>query len=364
MKRLGISVYPGNAPLEKDLQYIELASRYGFKRIFTCLISAEDASIEKIAGDFGKITTLANELGMKIVADVEPHLFKKFNASFNDLSFFKDLGLYGIRLDLGFSGFEESVMTFNPYDLKIEVNISNGTKYMDNILSYKPKVENLLGCHNFYPHKYTGLSLEHFVKCTEQSNELGIRTAAFVNSRAARFGPWPVEEGLCTLEMHRSLPIEVQAKHLFAMGIDDVIIANAYASEDELRRLGGVNKDMLEFTVELVENIPELERKIVLEELHFNRGDVSEYLIRSTQSRVKYKGAHFELFNAPDIKKGDILIDSSLYTRYAGELQIALKDMKNTGKTNVVGRIAREEVFLLDYLEPWMKFKLVSEGGK
>ncbi|MNP80696.1 hypothetical protein D3C76_1788680 [compost metagenome] len=57
------------------------------------------------------------------------------------------------------------------------------------------------------------------------------------------------------------------------------------------------------------------------------------------------------------MEKGDILIESDLYTRYAGELQLALKDMKNIGKTNVVGRVVKEEVFLLDYIEPWGKFK-------
>ncbi len=79
-------------------------------------------------------------------------------------------------------------------------------------------------------------------------------------------------------------------------------------------------------------------------------------MVRSTQSRVKYKDHNFRAFNTIDIKRGDVLIESSLYKRYAGELQIALKDMKNSGKTNVVGRIADEEIFLINYLQPWEKF--------
>ena len=51
--------------------------------------------------------------------------------------------------------------------------------------------------------------------------------------------------------MHRDLPIEVQAKHLFATGlIDDVIIANAFATEEELRTLAAVSPDILELGVE------------------------------------------------------------------------------------------------------------------
>lgn len=361
MRRLGISLYPNHTSLAECLAYIDLAAKYGFQRIFTCLISVDDNGIEQAIQEFKELTACANKHGMEVIADVDPAIFKKFNISYDNLGFFKEIGLYGIRLDLGFSGFEESVMTFNPYGLKIELNTSNGTKYVDNILSYQPNVENILGCHNFYPHVYTGLGYDHFIKCSKQFKELGIRTAAFVNSSAASFGPWPVTEGLCTLEMHRDLPIEVQAKHLFATGlIDDVIIANAFASEAELKILSEIEKNMLEFTVDFVPNVPELEKKIVLEELHFNRGDVSDYVVRSTQSRVKYKGHDFPPFNTPAIEKGDILVESSLYIRYAGELQVALLPMKNSGKTNVVAKVVSEEVFLLDYLEPWMKFKFVG----
>ncbi|APH14561.1 hypothetical protein NPD5_2525 [Clostridium sporogenes] len=357
MRKLGISVYPSNTNSEKIKEYIELAAKYGFKRIFTCLISSEEMEIDQLISRFKDIIQFANTKGMEVVGDVEPEVFKRLKISYSDLSIFKEMGFYGIRLDLGFSGVEESIMSFNKYGIKVELNMSNGTKYIDNILTYKPNLENILGCHNFYPHRYTGLSYKHFLKCSKQFKDLGIRTAAFVSSKEAKYGPWPVSEGLSTLEMHRELPIEVQAKHLFATGfIDDVIIANAFASAEELKALSKINKDMLEFKVNLVDKIPEVEKRIILDEFHFNRGDVSDYLVRSTQSRVKYKDHNFEAFNTVDIKRGDLLIESSLYKRYAGELQIALKDMKNSGKTNVVGRITDEEIFLIDYLEPWEKF--------
>lgn len=357
MHRLGISIYLNNSTTEEIKDYINLASKYGFKRIFTCLISATDKNIEETLREFKEILKVANKNNMEVIADIDPAVFKKLNASIFDLKVFKDMGLSGIRLDMGFSGYEESVMTYNEYGLKIELNISNGTKYVDNIISYKSNVNNIYGCHNFYPHIYTGLSYDNFIFSSKQFKDLGIRTAAFVNSPSAKFGPWPVSEGLCTLEMHRDLPIEVQAKHLFTTGlIDDVIIANAFASEEELKALSKINMEMLEFSVELIDDIRDLDRKILLDEFHFNRGDSSEYMARSTQSRVKYKGESFPPYNVVDIKRGDILIDTDLYTRYAGELQLALKDMKNTGKTNVVGKVVDDEIFLLDYIEPWSKF--------
>ena len=357
MKRLGISVYPGHTNMDEIISYIHLAGKYGFERIFTCLISVADRDIDDVINEFKTMLTAAKEENMEVIADIDSSVFKSLNTTIYDLKVFKDMGLDGIRLDMGFSGYEESVMSFNEHGLKIELNMSSGTKYIDNILSYKANSNNIYGCHNFYPHKYTGLSLEHFLKCSKQFKELGINTAAFVNSQNAKYGPWPVSEGLCTLESHRDLPIDVQAKHFLATGlIDDVIIANAFASEEELKLLSKLNKEKLSFKVEFCDSATELDKKIVLEEFHNNRGDVSEYMIRSTQSRVKYKGKKFPVVNTPDIKKGDILIDSDLYSRYAGELQVALKDMKNTGKTNVVGKIVDEEIFLLDYIEPWMSF--------
>jgi len=358
MKQLGISVYPGRTGLEENKAYISLASRCGFTRMFTCLISAESGP-GKAKEDFESVVGHAHSLGMEVIADVSPAVFEAFGLDCRDLKFFHELKLAGIRLDMGFSGLEESLMTFNPYGLKIEINMSNGTKYLDNILSHKPKVENLIGCHNFYPHRYTGLSRKHFENCSGPFKQKGIRTAAFISAKEAVIGPWPVSEGLCTLEEHRNLPIEVQAKDLFSTGlIDDVLIANAFASESELKALSSLDRELLTLEVELFEGVPGIERKIVLEELHFNRGDISEYMIRSTQSRVKYNTHYFGIFNAAPIRRGDILIDGSLYDRYAGELQIALKDMENSGRTNVVGRISDEEIFLLDHIEPWQKFRL------
>lgn len=361
MRQLGISIYPEKASFEENLDYLRLAHKYGFTRVFTCLLSVTGDK-EKIVQEFKNIIKEANKLGMEVIADVSPRVFGELGISYKDLTFFAELNAFGIRLDMGFSGLEESIMTFNPFGLKIEINMSSGTRYIENVMSHKPNLENILASHNFYPHRYSGLSYDHFIKCSRQFKEFGIRTAAFVSSNAASFGPWPVNEGLCTLEMHRELPITVQAKHLWATDlIDDILIANCFASEEELKALGELNKDMISFEVELVDIIPEIERKIVLEELHFNRGDVSDYLIRSTQSRVKYKGHEFLPFNTPDIKRGDILVDTSLYGHYAGELQLARKDMKNSGKTNVVGRIREEEHFLLDFIEPWQKFSLVLE---
>lgn len=358
MGKLGISIYPEKTTDELIYNYIDLASKYDFSRIFSCLLSVDDTR-ENIKNKFKKINKYAKEKGFEIIVDVSPRVFDELGISYKDLSFFKEIGADGLRLDMGFTGSEESLMTFNDDNLKIEINMSSNTNYIDTIIDYMPNKDNLIACHNFYPHRYSGLNFDHFMKCTERFNKYGLRTAAFITSQNENtFGPWPVTDGLPTLELHRNLPVEVQAKHLIALGnINDIIISNCYPSEEEMKKLGSMRKDMVTFDLKLVDGVPEIEQKILFEEKHFNRGDFSDNLIRSTQSRVKFKGHNFKLFNAPEIiKRGDVVIESSEYGHYAGELQIALSDMKNSGKSNVVGHIKEDEIFILDYIRPWQKF--------
>lgn len=358
MHKLGISIYPEKSTIEEITSYIDKAAKAGFTRIFSCLLSVnEDKAL--IMEHFSKINAYAKEKGFEIILDVSPRVFDELGISYKDLTFFKELGADGLRLDAGYSGSEESIMSFNPQDLKIEINMSNDTNYIDTIMNYMPNKYNLIACHNFYPHAYSGLNFEHFMNCTKRFTRYGLRTAAFVSSQAEdTFGPWPVTQGLPTLEMHRYLPVHVQIKHFIALGnIDDIIISNCYPSQKELDLISKMRLDMVTFNVKLLDSIPEIEKKIVLEEMHFNRGDFSDHLIRSTQSRVKYKGHDFTLFNAPEmIHKGDVVIESSLYGHYAGELQIARSDMLNSGKSNVVGHISEDEHFLLDFIKPWQKF--------
>lgn len=358
MGKLGISIYPEKTTEKEIFNYIDMASKYGFSRIFSCLLSVNDTR-ENIINKFSNINNYAKEKGFEIIVDVSPRVFNDLGISYNDLSFFKEIGADGLRLDMGFTGSEESLMTYNEENLKIEINMSSNTNYIDTIIDYMPNKDNLIACHNFYPHRYSGLNFDHFIKCTERFNKYGLRTAAFITSQNENtFGPWPVTDGLPTLELHRNLPVEVQAKHLIALGnINDIIISNCYPSEEEMKKLGAMRKDMVTFDIYLEDGVPEIEQKILFKEKHFNRGDFSDNLVRSTQSRVKYKGHNFKLFNAPEIiKKGDVVIESSEYGHYAGELQIALSDMVNSGKSNVVGHIKEDEIFILDYIRPWQKF--------
>ncbi|GMA07462.1 outer surface protein [Tetragenococcus halophilus subsp. flandriensis] len=361
MGKLGISLYPERSNFAKDKAYLDLAHKYGFKRVFTSLLQIKGEK-DKVLADFKQVVDYANTLDMEVMVDINPSLFEQLGISYDDLSFFHELGADGVRLDLGFTGAEEAQMTRNPYHLKIEINMSTGTNYVDNIMSFSPNKENLLGSHNFYPHRYTGLGYKHFAYCSEKFRHYNLNTMAFVNSQAATFGPWPTQDGLCTLEEHRILAIETQVKHLLLTGlIDDITIANAYASEAELKAMAESFRALYPtLRVDVADDITEDERICLFDNLHSYRGDASEYLLRSTMTRVYYKEKAFPAHNTRNMKRGDVLIDNVDYKQYKGETQIALQAMQNDGRVNVVGSISAEDLFLLQFLKPWSSFRLIE----
>lgn len=355
---IGISIYPERSVFEKDKAYIDLAYSHGFRRIFTSLLEITGDS-EQVINSFKKIVQYASSLGMEVMVDINPNVLKQLGVVNYDLSFFHELGAFGIRLDMGFTGREEAEMTRNPYGLKIEVNMSIGTSYIDNIISFSPKRENLLGSHNFYPMRYSGLAEDFFLYCSHQFRNHNIRTSAFVTSRYGELGPWAVQDGLCTLEDHRDMDIASQVRYFMLTGlIDDIIIGNAYATESELEDMAKTwNETHPSLTVELAEGATAVERSIVLNELHSYRGDRSAYILRSSLPRFKYKDHDIPAHNCSLIKRGDIVIGNNNFGQYKGELHIALKEMENPERVNVVGRLTHESLQMLSYLRPWSKFK-------
>ena len=239
MINLGISIYPDKSKLEDDLKYIELAGKYNVKRVFTNLLGLGGKSKEEIKEEFTSRIDLAHKYNMEVIVDVSPKVFDDLGISYDDLSFFNEIGADGIRLDQSFGGQKEAIISYNPYGLKLELNASGSTQQLDSILSFKPNREKIIASHNFYPQRHAGLALDFFVRNSLEVKKHNLYLSAFISSNTKdAYGPWPVTEGLCTLEMHRDLPIDLQARHLMALGfIDNVTIANVYASEDEFKSL-------------------------------------------------------------------------------------------------------------------------------
>lgn len=362
MINLGISIYPDKSKLEDDLEYIDLAAKYKVKRIFTNLLGLGGKSKDQIKEEFSARIEKAHEYNIEVIVDVAPYIFEELGISYNDLSFFNEIGADGIRMDESFDGAIEAMMSHNSYGLKLEFNASGSTKQIENILSYKPNKDKIIASHNFYPQKYTGLGLDYFIKNSQEIKSNDIELSAFISSNSDdAFGPWDVNEGLSTLEEHRGLPIDLQARHLFATGlIDNVTIANSYATEEEFESLAKIIPGKINFKINKEYQLSEAEETILHYTNHMVRGDISDYMRRSTMTRVIYKDSSVPAQNTRNLRRGDIIIVNNEYSRYKGELQIVLKDMENEGSKNVIGRIKDEELFLLNYLDSWCHFVITN----
>ncbi|MCD2257344.1 DUF871 domain-containing protein [Lactobacillus sp. CC-MHH1034] len=353
---LGISFYPDKESIADIQAYIRKAAKLGYRRCFTSLLELgknADDTIDR----YQQVIQTARENHMAVILDVNPSIFEALDISYKDLHFFKDIGATGIRLDSNFDGLEESLMSFNEFGLDIELNMSNDSSP---IFDFQPNMTHVIGCHNFYPQPFTGLSLDYFMKCSAYYKQKGMRTAAFVTAKSGADGPHDYNDGLPTLEMHRKLDIVTQAKHLIATGlIDDIIISNAIPDDVELEALSQLDQSQLKLAVDPVAGISPVEQEILFENQHFNRGDVNEYSIRSTFVRVKYQEADIPAFNAVDqLQYGDITIGNNSFGQYKGELGLVTKPMPNIGgHKNVVGHVTASNQFLIPYITSWSKFK-------
>ncbi|MDR1794071.1 MAG: MupG family TIM beta-alpha barrel fold protein [Erysipelotrichaceae bacterium] len=356
---IGLSIYPDLLGYQDTLDYLLKAKELGYKRVFTCLIHVKN--LDEYKNTFQGITNYTHEAGMTLIADVAPVVFERLGLCYDDLSVFKELGLDGIRLDLGFGGKKEAELSRGDHGLILEVNGSDASNYIDQILDHNPNKQVLWTCHNFYPQEHTGLSLEYFIQQSKRLKALGLKTAAFVTSRQPNtVGPWPFSEGLPTLEMHRHLPIDLQARHLVAMGlVDDILIGNAFASDEELQALANVSSDKIEIRLSVLSHLSSKE-KAILTQVHKVRGDLSSDVIRS---RSLGENAGPELNIEPresyPLHRGDVVILNNGYGRYQGELQIILKDMNYDPRRNLVGHIPLEEQILLDSLDSFKSFRFI-----
>ena len=154
MRKLGISVYPEHASKEQCYEYMKMAGKYGFKRVFTCLLSVKESK-EEIIESFSEFCKVAHENGLTVSVDTNPEVFKKLDATPMDVSVFAKMGVDIIRLDGHFGEFEDVEITKNPYNIMIEYNASC-TMGLDLMILSGANRSNMCICSNFYPQRNTG----------------------------------------------------------------------------------------------------------------------------------------------------------------------------------------------------------------
>ena len=382
MHKLGISVYPDKTPMEEVFLYMEKAARLGYKRIFTCFLSIPEEERASYMVEFKKFMEKAHELGFEVAADTNPGVFSLVGATPDNLKPFADLGLDIIRMDGNFGTYGDIQLTRNPYHIQIEFNAS-GDPGVELLIKQGGNRDQMIMCHNFFPERYTGLDFDLFQDLNSYWKELNLHTAAFVSSNNENtIGPWQVSCGLPTVEIMRGLPIEVQARYLLATGdVDDILIGNYPATDEELEALSKINYQAIEVRIDEMEGISDNEKMILYDfGPHSDRYDHSSFMIRSCMPRVKFKPEKsvqdlFAETAMPEVTsrsipyrdpgkkvftRGDILVVNDNLAHYRGELEIVLTEIPNDGERNLVGTVKPEDLMLLDFIAPGQHFRLIK----
>ena len=374
---LGVSLYPEQEKLEDIDAYLKMASGYGFKKVFTSMFSVPGTK-EEVIQYFKDFTAIVHKYGMVVSGDCNGEFFKKLGATENDLSVFKEIGMDILRMDFSFNDERDATLINNKEGIKIEMS-TGFIDCIENAIKNGANPENISTCHNFYPERYTAPTLESINKMNEYWKAKNIPVAIFVSSlEKGTHGPWPVSDGLPTIEEHRSMPLEIQVKHCLALkNIDEIIIGNAYASEAELKAVSEVMKQVyvdipvneslgfiaeyvphgeikrIPFRIHLEEGLSDLEKEILFDyPTHADLGDCLNYMLRSRWTRIIYQGQSIpeRKTNQTHYTRGDVVIVNDNLAHYRGEIQIVLKDMEVDGQRNLLGHIDEKELFILDYI--------------
>jgi len=386
MIRLGVSLYPEQETKQEIEEYLKKAKEYGFTRVFTSLFSVEGTK-EEIVAYFKGLSDAAHKYGMEVYGDCNARFFMEMGASPDDLSIFRQIGLDVLRLDLMFNDERDVAIVNNKEGLGVQLNASL-IDTVKKIIEMGGRKDRIIGSYNFYPLRNTGADCDSVYNVNQFFKKEGMKTQIFITSREkGTHGPWPVSDGLPSIEMHRDMPIDLQLRHMVALGADEVIIGNAFASQEELRTISETMKQIYVYgedrpfyfpgirdqipigDIERVplkirtdEGISEIERKLLFE---FNKHNVSEYthiIIRSRWGRMDFRPFEIPVRKSDKeyFENGDVVIINQNNPRYKGEVHIARRPIRNDGSMNYAGRIKEEELFLLDQLKYFMNFGFIE----
>lgn len=354
----GISVYAiDEFPNNKNFEYIKMAKDYGIEMVFTSMHLPE-VDYKSRLKEIIEMIEFIKSLDMRLTVDVSPITMNILNASVDNITPFYNLGIDCLRLDYGFSEADISEMSKNSFGIELELNASTiKENQIEKIKSLGTDLKKIRTCHNFYPRPYTGLSYNFFKDKTAMIKKYGLKVGAFIPSQKGRRSP--LYEGLPTIEEHRNIAPLTAAKYFIYTGmVDDIYFGDAYASLDELKSVTSIDNNIIEMDIVLNKDISEYEKDIIFLDVHTNRSDASEYIIRSEESRGYAKiGQTIQPNNTIERKKYSVTIDNMLFKRYSGELQICMTDLPGDERVNVIGYIPKEQHILADMIKPCSKFR-------
>ncbi|MBO6236253.1 MAG: DUF871 domain-containing protein [Schwartzia sp.] len=357
----GISVYPGlDNTIEENVSLIQHAAGLGITRMFTSLHIPEHNKTS-FAESLNAILDAARDARLDLIADVTPESAEVLGLSSCTPETFYAYGIHTLRLDDGFDVSEIAAFTRNETGVRIQLNASTvSEKFLADLSQNGANFSGIEALHNFYPRTGTGLSVRAIKEKTALLHRYGIRTGAFVATRAGRKRS-PLCDGLPTLELHRNFTVDLAARHLAALGLDDIFLSDSLPTNEELSALAGITQNLV--TLRAIPTIKNDAIQRFLAQPFTARPDEARDAVRAVESRARAKELSIPLIpeNMCARPFGAVTLDNKKYLRYAGELQIIKRPHPADSRTNVIAQIKAEELFLIPCICPDSKFKILLD---
>ena len=196
---LGASIY-FSTPLEENERYLKEISPFNVKYIFTSMQIPEEKTEQQLEL-LKKFISVTNRLGMKLMVDISPETFRKFNVQkAGAIDFLKSLDVKCVRVDYGFD-YSEIKAFSNEFEVVLNASTIDEDFYQKG-LEKGLDFTKLIACHNFYPRKDTGLDKDWIIRKNKKLKAFGLKVMMFIPGDEKKRGP--VFEGLPTVEAHRN----------------------------------------------------------------------------------------------------------------------------------------------------------------
>ncbi len=351
----GVSLYLSNG-YEHNARLVEKARRAGVRRAFTSLHIPEER-IPDYQREAARLVRLCREAGIELVADVSPRTLGLLGcSSIDDVA---QLGLTYLRLDFGFG-----VPRVAELSRRFHVVFNASTISDDDIAAWRAAgvdLARVAACHNYYPKRWSGLSLRRVASVNDRLKALGVEVMGFVPGDAGLRGP--LHEGLPTVEGHRGdtgIGLVRDMLELFDARCDVVLVGDSDVSDIVWRRMGELNRGYVTLHAMLDEAFSYLYGRP-----QHDRPDSSEFLIRSPESRgwdmpVSAAGSRARTFSC---EAGAVVVGNEAYGRYAGEVGIARQPLELDGRDTLAGWVCAEDRPLLPFVTCGRGFVLERPWG-
>ena len=356
MKNLrGTALYCGiGNTIEEIEEHIKEAASVGINAIFTSL-QLPEADKEVLLRDFPKMAEIAHRYGMVIDADLSERSAVLFGLDLHDFKAFKKMGVDYARLDYGFTDQDIVMASNNEEGIVVELNAVFATdKWLGKLIEMGVNKEKLHFCHNYYPMRYTGMTEEELRAANEVIHRYGFKVGGFIPSKTHMRDACAI--GLPTAERWREMDTHTVIQEAFMFGLDDVFFGDDFADISELKMLAEADSDVISLRY-----YPFCDKELAdwLTDRIMNRSycGTPGKIIRNDFNRQTYKGNVDDTFSCQR-RRGDVTICKSTLWRYSGEVQLVCSDLPRDENIGIIGRIADEDLPLLDTIRLNNKFRL------